>query len=42
VMTKTYSVSAGLIAGLGFHSNGLCQADSVRLAGLDGKVVYPQ
>jgi hypothetical protein len=42
VMTKTYSVSAGLITGLGFHSNGLCQADSIRLAGLEGKVVYPQ
>jgi hypothetical protein len=42
VMTKTYSASAGLITGLGFHSNGLCQADSIRLAGLDGKMVYPQ
>jgi hypothetical protein len=42
VMTKTYSVSAGLITGLGFHSNGLCEVDSIRLAGLDGKTVYPQ
>lgn len=42
VMTRSYFGSAGLITGLGFHSNGLCQADSVRLAGLDGKVVYPQ
>jgi hypothetical protein len=42
VMKKNYSVSAGLITGLGFHSNGLCQVDSIRLAGLDGKIVYPQ
>jgi hypothetical protein len=44
VMTKTYSVAAGLITGLGFHSNGLCEVDSIRLAGLglDGKTVYPQ
>jgi transcriptional regulator with XRE-family HTH domain len=42
VMTKRYTVSAGLITGLGFHSNGLCQVDSIRLAGLDGKTVYPQ
>jgi hypothetical protein len=42
VMKKNYSVSAGLITGLGFHSNGLCQVDSIRLAGLDGKMVYPQ
>jgi hypothetical protein len=42
VMTKGYSASAGLITGLGFHSNGLCEADSIRLAGLDGTTVYPQ
>ena len=42
VMTKAYTVSAGLITGLGFHSNGLCQADSIQLADLDGKSVYPQ
>jgi hypothetical protein len=42
VMKKQYIVSAGLITGLGFHSNGLCEADSIRLAGLDGKTVYPQ
>jgi hypothetical protein len=42
VMTKQYTVSAGLITGLGFHSNGLCEADSIRLAGLDGKTVYLQ
>src|ERR1700683_1721019 len=32
VMTKGYSVSAGLVTGLGFHSNGLCEVDSIRLA----------
>jgi hypothetical protein len=42
VMTKEYTASSGLITGLGFHSNGLCEADSIRLAGLDGKTVYPQ
>jgi hypothetical protein len=40
VMTKGYTVSAGLVTGLGFHSNGLCEVDSIRLAGLDGKPVY--
>jgi hypothetical protein len=40
VMTKGYTVPAGLITGLGFHSNGLCEVDSIRLAGLDGKSVY--
>lgn len=39
VMTKRYTASAGLITGLGFHSNGLCQVDSIRLAGLDGTAV---
>jgi hypothetical protein len=42
VLTKEYTASSGLITGLGFHSNGLCEADSIRLAGLDGKTVYPQ
>jgi hypothetical protein len=41
VMTTTYPASSGLITGLGFHSNGLCEVDSIRLAGLDGKAVYP-
>ena len=40
VLTKEYSASSGLITGLGFHSNGLCEADSIRLAGLDGKTVH--
>jgi transcriptional regulator with XRE-family HTH domain len=48
VMTKQYSSTAGRITGLGFHSNGLCEADSIELTGLDGKdgldgkKVYPQ
>ncbi len=41
VLTKDYTTSAGLITGLGFHSNGLCKVDSIQLAGLDGTVVYP-
>jgi hypothetical protein len=41
VMKKTYSVSAGRITGLGFHSNGLCQVDSIRLADVNGNAVYP-
>ncbi|HEY4109620.1 hypothetical protein [Puia sp.] len=41
VLTQSYNVSAGLITGLGFHSNGLCAVDSIRLTGLDGKTVYP-
>jgi hypothetical protein len=40
VMTTNYTASAGLITGLGFHSNGLCEVDSIKLAGLDGKTVY--
>lgn len=40
VMTTTYSGSSGLITGLGFHSNGLCAVDSIRLEGLDGKIIY--
>jgi hypothetical protein len=40
-ITQGYTVSAGLVTGLGFHSNGLCEADSIRLAGLDGTSVYP-
>jgi hypothetical protein len=41
VMRKTYTAGSGLITGLGFHSNGLCAVDSIHLAGLDGKTVYP-
>ena len=38
--TTTYENSAGLLTGLGFISNGLCEIDFVTLKGLDGKVVY--
>jgi hypothetical protein len=41
VLEKNYTATAGLITGLGFHSNGLCAIDSIHLAGLDGSVVYP-
>jgi hypothetical protein len=41
VLTSGYTASAGLITGLGFHSNGLAAVDSIRLTGLDGKTVYP-
>ena len=40
IFTKTYSHSSGLITGLAFISNGLCEIDNVELTGLDGKVVY--
>jgi hypothetical protein len=40
-LTQSYTASAGLITGLGFHSNGLCAVDSIRLTGHDGKIVYP-
>lgn len=41
IITQEYSATAGLITGLGFHSNGLCQVDSIHLTSLDGKSVYP-
>ena len=40
VFHSSYTTSAGLITGLGFHSNGLTAVDSIRLTGLDGKTVY--
>ena len=40
VMTTAYKTSAGLIAGLGFHSNGLTEVDSIRLADVNGYIVY--
>lgn len=39
-LKQSYNTSAGLITGLGFHSNGLCAVDSIRLTGLDGTIVY--
>jgi len=41
VMTKEYADPAGLITGLGFHSNGLCEVDSIQLNGPDGRIAYP-
>jgi len=35
-----YKISAGLITGLGFISNGLCEVEFVELRDLDGKVIY--
>jgi hypothetical protein len=41
IIRTYYTVSAGQITGLGFHSNGLCKVDSISLSGLDGTQVYP-
>ncbi len=38
--TSEYTVSPGVITGLGFISNGLAQVDYVQLTALDGKVFY--
>jgi len=40
IFSKSYTKSAGLITGLVFSSNGLCEIDQIELKGLDGKVVY--
>jgi hypothetical protein len=40
IYNGVYTQSSGLITGLGFISNGLCEVDEVSLKGLDGKVVY--
>jgi hypothetical protein len=40
VFARSYTHSAGLITGLGFISNGLCEVDAVELKGLNGKTVY--
>lgn len=40
VFTTSYHESCGLITGLGFTSNALCQVDFVDLETLDGKVIY--
>jgi hypothetical protein len=40
VFTTAYQKTCGLITGLGFASNGLCQVDSVSLRTLDGLDVY--
>ncbi len=40
IFSTAYTKSAGLITGLAFMSNGLCEIDNISLKGLDGKVVY--
>lgn len=40
IFSKSYTKSPGLITGLVFSANGLCEIDNVSLKGLDGKVVY--
>jgi hypothetical protein len=35
-----YKISAGLITGLGFISNGLCEVEFVELKDPDGKIIY--
>ena len=36
----SYQLSSGLITGLGFISNGLCEVEQIELKGLDGKTFY--
>ena len=40
VFSEKHEGSKGLITGLGFISNGLCEIDFVELKGLNGEVVY--
>jgi hypothetical protein len=40
VFSSSYPTSLGMITGLGFISNGLCEIDSTELKGLDGGIVY--
>ena len=40
IFRKNYTKSPGLVTGLVFSSNGLCEIDHVSLRGLDGKIVY--
>ncbi len=40
VFTAAYHQSCGLITGIGFISNGLCQVDFVDLKTADGKPIY--
>jgi hypothetical protein len=40
VYTSAYTESNGLITGLGFISNELCEVDYVKMETLDGKVIY--
>jgi hypothetical protein len=40
IYSTAYNVSSGLITGLGFISNGLCEVDYAELKGLDGNTVF--
>lgn len=40
VFSAPYTQSSGLITGIGFISNGLCEVDHLKLEGLDGQVFY--
>jgi hypothetical protein len=40
IFSKSYTKSAGLITGLIFTANGLCELDDIAVEGLDGKIVY--
>lgn len=40
IFKTSYTKSPGLITGLAFMSNGLCEIDHISLKGLDGRVVY--
>ena len=40
IFSAAYTRSGGLITGLTFTSNGLCEIDDISLRGTDGKVVY--
>ena len=40
VFKTSYASPSGLITGLGFISNGLCDVEAVELKGHDGKIVY--
>ena len=40
VFSSSYQKSSGLITGLGFISNGLCEVDFVELKGANGELVY--
>lgn len=40
VFSTFYESTSGLITGLGFISNGLCEIDFVEMKGLDGTMVY--
>jgi hypothetical protein len=40
VFSAIYQQSCGLITGLGFISNGLCEVDSIELKTLDGNDIF--